>query len=68
MFNSKLAGISLDAFFDGITGAALFGKLTLPGSPTKLIDSRSPAEAQPDYDALLKLAYPELEIPKPRQR
>ena len=29
------------AFFQGFTGAGLFGKASLPGAPTEFIDSRS---------------------------
>lgn len=32
---------SLDAFFDGFTGAGLFGMLRRPGAPTEFVDSRS---------------------------
>ena len=50
---SRNLNIMTDAFLDGITGAALFGKLKLPGSPTVFVDARSPEEAYPEYDALL---------------
>jgi hypothetical protein len=45
--------IVTDSFLDGISGAALFGKLRIPGAPTVLVDTRSPNEAYPEYDALL---------------
>jgi hypothetical protein len=41
---SRNTSIVLKAFFDGITGAALFGKLRIPGSPTQFIDSRTAEE------------------------
>jgi hypothetical protein len=45
-----------DSFLDGITGAALFGKLRIPGAPTVLVDERSPEKAYPEYDFLLNTA------------
>jgi hypothetical protein len=53
MAASRIFDIVTDSFCDGITGAALFGKLRLPGSPSVLVDTRSPEEAYPEYDALL---------------
>ncbi len=58
MAASKIFDIMTDSFFDGITGAALFGKLRIPGSPTVLVDTRSPEEACPEYDALLNAMKP----------
>jgi hypothetical protein len=53
MAKSRILDIMSDAFLDGITGAALFGNARLPGSPTVLVDTRSPEEACPEYVALL---------------
>jgi hypothetical protein len=56
MAASRIQNIMTDSFLDGITGAALFGKLRIPGAPTVLVDERSPEEAYPEYDALLNVA------------
>jgi hypothetical protein len=53
MAASRIQNIMTDSFLDGITGAALFGKLRIPGAPTVLVDEGSPVEAYPEYDALL---------------
>jgi hypothetical protein len=42
----------LDAFLDGVTATGLFGKRNWPGSPTELIDSRSPEEFDADAAAV----------------
>jgi hypothetical protein len=49
---SRILDIMADSFFDGITGAALFGKLRRPGAPTVLFDTRSPDEAIPEISPL----------------
>jgi hypothetical protein len=36
-----MASDLVTAFFQGFTGAGLFGKASLPGAPTEFIDSRS---------------------------
>jgi hypothetical protein len=48
---SRNLDIMIDSFLDGITGAALFGKVRLPGAPTVLVDTRSPEVAYPRVDA-----------------
>lgn len=53
MAASRIQNIMTDSFLDGITGAALFGKLRIPGAPTVLVDERSPDEAYLEYDALV---------------
>jgi len=53
MAASRILGIMTDSFLDGISGAALFGKLRRPGAPTVLVDSRSPSEANVEYESLL---------------
>ena len=55
MATSRIQNIMTDSFLDGISGAALFGKLRLPGAPVELVDSRSPEDAYPEYDALLNV-------------
>jgi len=57
MATSRILGIMTDSFLDGITGAALFGKLRRPGAPTVLVNTRSPEEAYPEYDALLTTSF-----------
>jgi hypothetical protein len=46
---------NLIAFFQGATGAGLFGKLRRPGAPTEFIDSRSVEEyiASGDFERTL---------------
>jgi hypothetical protein len=39
MAASRILGIMTDSVLDGITGAALFGKLRRPGAPTVLVDT-----------------------------
>lgn len=41
---SNLENIMIDAFFDGLTGAGLFGRLRRPSAPTEYVDSRSLAD------------------------
>ena len=53
MAASRILDIMTDSFFDGITGAALFGKLRRPGAPTVLVDERPPK------DMRARLAYEE---------
>jgi DNA-binding NtrC family response regulator len=50
---SRNLDIMIDSFLDGITGAALFGKLRRPSAPTVLFDSRSLGEALPEYLEML---------------
>ncbi|MFZ1086388.1 MAG: sugar transferase [Terracidiphilus sp.] len=58
MAASRIQNIMIDSFLDGITGAAFFGKLRIPGAPTVLVDERSPDEAYPEYDAAIsRLQY-----------
>jgi hypothetical protein len=57
MAASRILDIMTDSFLDGITGAALFGKLRRPGAPTELVDGRSPDETHPEYYALLMAAF-----------
>ena len=54
---SRNTAIFWDAFFDGISGAGLFGKLRRPGAPTCLVDTRSVAELQAsgEFDEMLLL-------------
>ncbi len=54
---SRNAAIFWDAFFDGISGAGLFGKLRRPGSPTCFVDTRPVAElkANGEFDKMLLL-------------
>jgi hypothetical protein len=40
MNRPKAASISVDAFYDNFTCAALFRKLRIPGSPKEIIDPR----------------------------
>jgi hypothetical protein len=54
MASSKILEIMTDSFLDGITGAALFGKVRLPGSPTVLVDTRSAEEAFPALSAFIR--------------
>ena len=53
---AKLRDIVVDAFFDGFTGAGLFGRLRRPGAPTEYVDSRGIAElkASGEFDAILR--------------
>ena len=53
---SRLRDITIESFFDGFTGAGLFGCLRWPGSPTYLIDPRGLEELKEsgDYDVLLQ--------------
>jgi hypothetical protein len=44
MRNSRIASIVADSFLDGLTGAALFGRLRIPGAPATLFDLRTPTE------------------------
>jgi hypothetical protein len=48
MAHSRVFGIVVDSFLDGITGAGLFGKLRRPGAPTILADAQSPDQALDD--------------------
>jgi hypothetical protein len=41
MKNRRLREIIITSFFDGFTGADLFGHLRRPGAPDTLIDTRS---------------------------
>jgi len=41
---APLLSIWFDGFFDGFTGAGLFGPLSRPGAPTEFLDSRSVEE------------------------
>ena len=54
---SRNAAIFWDAFFDGISGAGLSGKLRRPGAPTYLVDTRSVADlkASGEFDEMLLL-------------
>jgi RNA polymerase sigma-70 factor (ECF subfamily) len=45
MAASRILNIMTDSFLDGISGAALFGKLRRPGAPTALFDICSPEGA-----------------------
>lgn len=44
------------AFLDGFTGAGLFRRLTYPGAPTQLVDTRSVEEivASGEFDEILR--------------
>jgi hypothetical protein len=41
MSKSRFAQIAMDAFFDNFSFAALFGRLTIPRAPAKLVDPRT---------------------------
>ena len=51
MATSRILDIMTESFLDGITGAALFGKLRRPGAPTVLVGRCSPEEPLPEFDA-----------------
>jgi hypothetical protein len=53
---AKLRDIVIDAFWDGFTGAGLFGRLRRLGAPTEYVDSRGVAElkASGEFDAILR--------------
>jgi hypothetical protein len=57
MVSQRVFQIGIAAFLDGITGAALFSKVQIPGAPKVLVDTRSPEEVYPEYDALLKTVH-----------
>jgi hypothetical protein len=59
-----------EAFLDGVTGAGLFGKLSWPGAPTEIIDSRSVEEflASGDFDrSMASFGYHRTEEASPVQ-
>lgn len=61
MSASRILDIMTDSFFDGISGAALFGKLQRPGAPTVLINTRSSEEA---YRTLKTLWFDHIHVLK----
>jgi len=40
MKRRKVGSIAVDAFFDNLSCAALFGRLRIPGAPLEIVDSR----------------------------
>lgn len=58
MLSQRKLNIFLEAFLDGCTGAALFGRLRIPGSPQELIDSRTVEQflASGDYEKYMEMA------------
>jgi len=48
MKRQSVGSIAMDAFFDNLTCAALFGKLRIPGSPREIVDPRSLKEFSKD--------------------
>ena len=43
MVDQRTVEIVMNSFFDGISGAGLFGKLRRPGAPTVLVDTGAAA-------------------------